>query len=103
MHKKELNTLLKEKVMASLTPAPTATPQSAPPAGAHPAQTTEEEEKSRTITFGNWPAGTDSHKIFDVIHTHMKENKEDLDEDDMFACLVNKPQTEQQQGSIPQH
>ena len=47
--------------------------------------TVEEEEKTRTLTFGNWPSETDSRIIKEFIANHMKDWEAELDEDGMFA------------------
>ena len=41
----------------------------------------EEEERTRTLTFGNWPKSTDSRIIRTFIADYMKEAEQDLDED----------------------
>ena len=41
----------------------------------------EDGEKSRTITFGNWPEGTTSQTIIDFIAKHMEEAREDIEDD----------------------
>ena len=47
--------------------------------------TVEEEEKTRPLTFGNWPSGTDSIIIKEFIANHMKDWEAELDEDGIFA------------------
>ena len=47
--------------------------------------TVEEEEKTRTLTFGNRPSGTDNRIIKKFIANHMKDWEVELDEDGIFV------------------
>ena len=49
------------------------------------AMSIEEEEKTRTLTFGNWAQGTDSRVIRNFITNHMKDTQDTLDEDGVFS------------------
>ena len=81
LQKKELESV-RAKVMAPPAFSARTSAWATPLAGTHPAQAIEDDEKSRTITFGNWPTGTASQTIVDFIDTHMKNSKDDLVEDE---------------------
>ena len=66
---------------SSSTTSAWATPTAANTTWATPLCNAEQEEKFRTLTFGNWPRGTESSKIKAFIDNHFKDYVGDLDED----------------------